>query len=87
MAITSTLVGRDVWGSKGMTYGTFSGSGTGGDVNTYLHTCEQLLLTPTTAAAKQCGITTTLPAAGAAITIIVDTSVDGYWMAIGDAFA
>jgi hypothetical protein len=87
MAITSTLVGRDVWGSKAMTYGTFDGAGTGGDVNTYLHSCEQLILTPTTSAGTQCGVTTTLPAAGSAITIIVANAVDGYWLAIGDMFA
>jgi len=88
MADVSTLVGRDVWGAKCMTYGTWTaGAVTVGDINTKLHRCEQIFLTPTTATAAQCGCTTTLPADGSAIALAFTSNADGYWLAIGDAFA
>jgi hypothetical protein len=88
MALTATLTGRDVWGSKCMTYGAWTGTGTALTINTHLRICEQLLLQPTstTSPTVQCNVTTTLPAAGSAIVTAVDTDVTGYWLAIGDAF-
>ena len=89
MALTATLTGRDVWGSKAMTYGAWTGTGTALTIDTKLHTCEQLLLQPdsTTSPTVQCNVTTALPAAGSAIVCAVTSNVTGMWLALGDAFA
>uniref|UniRef100_A0A6M3KNZ7 Uncharacterized protein n=1 Tax=viral metagenome TaxID=1070528 RepID=A0A6M3KNZ7_9ZZZZ len=89
MAEVSTFVGRDVWGSKCMTYGTWTaGAVTTGEIDTKLHRCEQLLLQPNnnTSPAEQCQVSSTLPIAGSAVGIVITSNVDGYWMALGDAF-
>jgi hypothetical protein len=89
MADLSTLVGRDVWGAKCMTYGTWTaGAVTTGEIDTHLHLCEFLFLQPNsnTSPTEQCELTTTLPAAGSSIGIQITSNVDGYFLAIGDAF-
>ena len=88
MAMTNTIVGRDVWGSKCMTYGAFTNDSTSGNINTGLGICEQLLIQPNNnvSPAVQCNLTTVLPAAGSAIGVATTIGVDGYWMGIGDRF-
>ncbi len=88
MALVSAIVGRDVWGSKCMVYGTFTNDTTAGNIDTGLGICEVLLLQPNSnvSPAVQCNLTTTLPAAGSSIGVAVTSGVDGYWMAIGDRF-
>jgi len=90
MADLSTYVGQDVWGSKSVTWGTWTaGAVTTGEINTRLHSCELLFLQPNsnTSPTEQCELTTALPAAGSSIGIQITSNVDGYWLAIGDGFA
>jgi hypothetical protein len=93
MAFSSALVGRDVFGTKCVTYGTFTGTGVAtGDIKTYLHTCQLMLLQPNNTASptEQCDVSTALPlvvaSAGNPVTIVMTSGVCGYWMAFGDAF-
>ena len=91
MAFASALVGRDVWGSKCVTWGTFTNGGgeTGGDIDTKLHMCEAIFLQYGKSAviANAPVVNETLPIAGSAVTVVNDDGEDGTWLAIGDAFA
>jgi hypothetical protein len=81
---------RDVWGSRCIVMGTFTGTGvTTGELNCYLHRVEQLFLQPNASAspAIQCNVDETFPVLGSALTINFTSGVCGYWLAIGDAFA
>lgn len=91
MSFASAIVGRDTWGNKAVTWGTFTnGAGdAGGDIATGLHLCEAIFLQH----GKNAVITNapvvneTLPVAGSAVTVVTDTGDDGYWLAIGDMFS
>jgi len=91
MADISTFVGRDVWGNKAVSWGTYTdaGAGAGGTINTKLHMCEKIFLQPTLAAvsADASVVNATLPVAGASVTIVCDASEAGLWLAWGDSFA
>lgn len=87
MAFSASKTGDSVWGNKRITYGTYTGGGTtGGDINTGLHICEGIFLTPkgSSIVADAPTVNETLPVAGSAVTIIVTNNTDGYWWAIGD---
>lgn len=91
MAMTSAITGRDTWGSKAVTWGTFTNGGAdeGGDIATGLHSCEAIFLQHGKSAviANAPVVNETLPVAGSAVTIVTDAGEDGTWLAIGDAFA
>jgi hypothetical protein len=74
-----------------MTWGTYvdSGAGTEGNINTKLHLCTRFFIQPygTTVATNAGVVNETLPVAGSAVTIRVDASQAGLWIAFGDAFA
>lgn len=90
MADISTFVGRAVFGNKCVTWGTYTdgGEGAGGDINTKLHRCEQIILQPTGAAVSTNApvVNETLPVDGSAVTIVCDASQVGQWLAFGDMF-
>jgi hypothetical protein len=70
--------------------GTFTGTAvTTGELNTFLHRCEQLFLQPnnTQSPLIQCNVDEAFPILGSAVTINFTSGVCGYWLAIGDAFA
>ncbi len=88
MAFTSSITDRTVWGNKMVTYGTYTnsvGSGTGGDINTGLTTCELLVIIPSYSAVAGNApvVNETFPVAGSAVTIVTDAVMNGYWIAFG----
>jgi hypothetical protein len=86
MAFSATKTGETVFGDKRVTYGTWDGGGeTGGNINTGLHHCEHISLTAKGGAivADAPTVDETLPCDGSAVTIIVTSDTDGYWMAFG----
>ncbi len=90
MSISATLLGRSVVGNECMTWGTYtdSGAATEGNVNTYLGVCTKMILQPygTTVATNAGVINETFPVDGSAVTIRVDASQVGLWLAWGDRF-
>lgn len=87
MAFSATKVGETVIGNFRVTYGTWDGGGeTGGNINTGLRLCNIMLLTAkgSSIVADAPTVNETLPIAGNAVTIIVTSDTDGYWMAFGD---
>jgi len=74
-----------------MTWGTYedSSAGTEDDIDTKLHVCTKFFIQPYgSAVATNAGaVNETLPVAGSAVTMIVDASQTGMWIAFGDAFA
>ena len=86
MAFSSTVEGRTVLGDKKKTWGTFNAASvTGGDIDTQLLVCESLMLTHKGSAVEaNVGVVNeTYPCDGSAVTIVVNTSDTGYWIAIG----
>ena len=87
MAFSATKTGESVFGNKRVTYGTWDGGGdTGGDINTGLRIVDFMTLTAAGAliVADAPTINETFPVAGDAVTIIVTSDTDGYWIAYGD---
>jgi len=86
MAFASTITCRTIAGNKTVTFGTWTTDTTGGDINTGLHSCEFITLQQNKSAviANAPVVNETLPVAGDAVTIVVDSGEGGYWMAIGD---
>jgi hypothetical protein len=86
MAFASVISGRFVAGNKMITFGTWATDTTGGDIDTGLHSCEFITLQQVKSAviANAPVVNETLPVAGNAVTIVVDSGDDGIWMAIGD---
>lgn len=89
MAFTSvvTNVVPNVEGAKKTVKGTFantSGS-TGGDINTGLTVCEELVLQHTGSAvvASAPVVNETFPVAGSAVTIVTVADTSGIWVAKG----
>lgn len=86
MAFSATKVGETVFGNFRVTYGTWDGgSETGGNINTGLHKCAFMLLTAggSSIVADAPTVNETLPCDGSAVTIIVTSDTDGFWMAFG----
>jgi hypothetical protein len=92
MAFASAITWRDVWGSKAVVGGTYTngngGGDIGGDIDTGLHMCEFIELTPKSSAVETNAavVNEALPVAGSAVTIVTDDAADGYWLAIGDMY-
>ena len=87
MAFSATKTGESVFGNKRVTYGTWDGGGdTGGNINTGLRIVDFMTLTAAGAliVADAPTINETFPVAGTAVTIIVTSDTDGYWIAYGD---
>lgn len=86
MAFSSTITRQIIVGNVRLNFGTWSsGATTGGDINTGLAYVDNITLTP-----KGSSVTTnatvvneTNPGGPAAQTIVTDSGVDGYWMAVG----
>jgi hypothetical protein len=85
MAFTAKKTGEHVFGDLRVTMGTYAGGGeTGGDINTGLHQCVHMVLTPGAAAPTEApAVNETMPCAGDAVTIAVTNNTDGFWMAFG----
>jgi len=86
MAFSSTIAGRTILGNKRLHFGTFNAASvTTGDIETGLITVESAMITHKGSAVEtDVGtITDTLPVAGNEITIKVNDSDTGYWLAIG----
>ena len=90
MAWSSAIVGTPASYLPGklMSWGTWTADGeTAGDIDTGLHRCEFIALTPVGAAAGTLAISVTdaLPHDGSAVGIDIGTSVDvdGHWWAFG----
>ena len=85
MAFTNTVDIKTVMGNKRVHFGTWTTDTTGGDIDTGLGSCEGIILQTSGAAvsADQGAINETLPAPGSAITIVVTSGADGYWIAWG----
>lgn len=86
MAFSSAVSYKTVFGNKRVHYGTWTGSSVaGGDINTGLRLCEHIQLTVHGSAvtSNACTINESLPVAGSAVTIVHDSGINGYWMAMG----
>ena len=88
MAFEFSVLGKDlVWGSKRISFGTYTNGATdtGGDINTGLGSCELLFLQPSgaTVIANAPVVNETLPIDGSAVTIVTTADEDGYWLAVG----
>ena len=87
MAFASTVIEQGVMGDKKYSRGTYTnGSGdSGGDIDTGLAMCQELMLQPTDTAviASAPVVNETLPVAGSAITVVNTASEDGNWFALG----
>lgn len=88
MSFESTKLGENIVGNQRMAWGTYaSDSGdTGGDINTGLHSCHNMLLQPKGSAVNSNApvVNETYPCAGSAMTIVTDANANGYWTAWGD---
>ena len=88
MAFSSAILGRAQAGGSTITWGTWTTSSTetGGDIDTGLHSCQNIQLTQTSnAVATNAAVANeTFPCTGNAVTIVQDASGDGLWLAIGD---
>lgn len=87
MTFASTITGQTYWGSKKVSFGTFTNDSgdTGGDIDTGLAQCDFIHLQH-----KGSGAIATIPVvdedfpcAGNAITIITADNGDGTWWAFG----
>jgi len=80
-----TKTHEGVAGDLRWTMGSFASATTGGDINTGLHHCLFIALTPISAVSptEQCAVNETLPCDGSAVTIVTTSDVDGYWIAFG----
>ena len=91
MADISSFVGRSVAGNECVTWGTYTDPGTGAlaDINTKLHRCHRIILQPYggSVATNASVVNETFPMDGSAVTIRVDASQSGIFIAWGDAFA
>jgi hypothetical protein len=93
MAFTSAITGRTKWGNKMVHWGTYTnsvGSGTGGDIDTGMRSCDFLVIIPTYTAvsANSPVVNETFPLVGtsgatAKVTIVTDAVMNGYWMCFG----
>jgi len=87
MAFAFTQDGHTTEGDKRYVWGTFTSSagGEGGDIDTGLTICENLMLTHKAAAvvASAPVVNETLPIAGSAVTIVTVADTVGYWLAVG----
>lgn len=86
MSFSSTVVDKTVFGNKRRHTGTFScASVAGGNIDTGLARCEHIALTLKGAAvgANCPAVNETMPCAGNAVTIVTDSSAQGYWEATG----
>lgn len=85
-ALTNSILGKSVFGNRRVHWGTATGNGTGGEIDTGLVRCEFIALTAhkTAAVADAVTLNETLPCDGSAVTII-HTAGCSYieWMAIG----
>jgi len=71
-ALTSQLRVRTVFGNKRVHIGTATGSGTGGEIDTGLRSCEMIVLTPRSSSVVADAVTLneSLPCDGSAVTVI-----------------
>ena len=84
MSFSSNITQKTVFGNKVVSYGTYtSGGTTGGDIDTGVKVCELLLLQPKGGVASTSAVNETLPMDGSAVTVVIASGVDGYWLAIG----
>jgi hypothetical protein len=87
MAFSSTITEQTDFGSKKVSFGTFSTSSTdtGGDIDTGLAMCEFIYLQHTGEAVEATipSVNETLPCAGSAVTIVHGASAEGFWWAFG----
>ena len=87
MAFASTVIEQGVMGDKKYSRGTYTnGAGdSGGDIDTGLAICQELMLQPTDTAviASAPVVNETLPVAGSAVTVVNTASEDGNWLAFG----
>lgn len=85
-ALTTSIRRRTVYGNTKVHYGTATGSGTGGEIDTGLRSCEMIVLQANHSSVSADAVTLneTLPCDGSAVTVI-HTSGVGYveFMAIG----
>jgi len=87
MALSSNQIRRvrNVIGDRRETYGTFSGSGKSGTIDTGLKVCENIMMTGTAGATGSANfrLRTKLPASGSAIPFFSPNITQGIWRAIG----
>jgi hypothetical protein len=87
MAFSASKTAESVFGNFRVTYGTWTGGGdTGGNINTGLRLVNFMQLTAkgSSIVADAPTINETFPVDGSAVTIIVTSNTDGYWIAYGD---
>lgn len=84
MAFTTTTDIDTVMGTFAVRGGTYASDGgsTGGDINTGLHKCHHMVLTPN-ASAMEVGTNETFPCDGSAVTIVTEANAAGRWLAFG----
>jgi hypothetical protein len=87
MTFASAITYYGVRGNKKVRKGTYTNtaSGTGGDVDTGLTVCTDMVLIPGGATVNTNApvVNETLPFAGSTITIVTDADATGYWEAEG----
>ena len=87
MAFASTIEYRTKAGDMTITMGTYTSnsSSTGGDIDTGLVQCRNIVLTPNDSSVEASApvVNETLPVAGNAVTIVTIADEVGYWVAYG----
>ena len=86
MAFSSAITVKTVFGNKRVHCGTFDcASVAGGNINTGLRLAENvtLQLQGSAVTSNPAMVNESMPVAGSAVTIVTDSSMVGFWMAIG----
>lgn len=87
MAFTSAITKRGISGNDRTHTGTYtsSSSGTGGDINTGLVSCEMIILQPKDSSVESDSpvVNEDLPVDGSAVTIVTIADEVGFWKAWG----
>ena len=86
MAFSSAITDKTVFGNKRRHIGTWSGAYVAtGNIDTGLRSCETLnVFVKSSAVATNAPVVNEdLPVAGSAVTIVFDSTANGYWEATG----
>jgi len=87
MAWTSTIIKKNIFGTKRVVYGSWSSTApsTGGDIATGLKRVESCAIWHKGAlvSAAVAVVNATFPVAGGGVTIVCTADDTGYWIAVG----
>lgn len=86
-ALTTTILVKTVMGNKRVHFGRSTNSGTGGEIDTGLRSCEMFIpvMNHSSVMADSPAVNETFPCDGSAVTVVTTNAPGGslLWMAIG----